>query len=101
MQLTLKKNVYCEYLDGDITIALVLAESEDGDLHVLTAIDKAATELANYGSIGQAIEVEAGLPPDGLAATLHRCVREYRWDWGLTPDDCDILFGKVKVLAAV
>lgn len=100
MQLTLKKNVYCEY-HNDITVALVLAESEDGELHVLTALDKAATELADYGAIGQVVEVEESLPPDGLADLLHRCVREYRWDWGLTPDDCDILFGKVKVLAVV
>lgn len=100
MQLTLQKNVYCEY-HKDITIALVLATSETGDLHVLTAMDQAATELANYGSIGKTVEVEATLPPDLFADLLDRCVREYRWDWGLTPDDCDILFGRVKVLAAV
>lgn len=58
-------------------------------------------ELSDYGSVGQSVEVEESLPPDGLANLLHRCVREYRWDWSLTPDDCDILFGKVKVLAAV
>ncbi len=99
MRLTLQKGVYCEY-HNDTTVALALAQSEDGTLHVLTAIAAAADELANYGSIGQDVEVEQIPPPAQVANLVHRCVREYRWDWGLTPDDCDILFGKVKVLVA-
>lgn len=67
IKLTLQKNVYCAFHNGT-TVAMVLAESEAGALHVLTATGASADTLANYGSIGEAIEVEATRP---LRTWLH------------------------------
>lgn len=98
LKLTLKKDVSVVY--GEPDIALVLAESED-DVFVLVAAGSSAAQLANYAKVGDEIEVERIAPSSDLLPRIDQSYREYRWDWGLTPDDCNLLVAQVKVLAAV
>lgn len=101
-KLTLKKDVSVVY--GEPDIALVLAEAE-ADVFVLVATGNFAAQLANYAKIGdeievEAYEVEAFAPASDVLSRIDQAYREYRWDWGLTPDDCSLLLGKVKVPVA-
>lgn len=97
-KITLKKDVSVVY--GDPDIALVLAESEDA-VFVLVATDNSAAQLASYAKVGDEIEVEEITPSSNVLPRIDQAYREYRWDWGLTPDDCNILVAQVKVLATV
>jgi hypothetical protein len=91
MRITLMKDPSCVFV-GDETITLIEAKL-DGKSIVLAAIKDAAADLANYGVNGSSVEVEPDLPPVAMEASVYQAVREYRWDWGLTPD-CKMLFAK-------
>jgi hypothetical protein len=95
MQVTLFRDACCVFVE-DETITMVEAKLGD-DSVVLAAIGDAATELANYGFIHSIVEVESGLPPSQWSDRVYQAVREYRWDWGLTPDHEMLFATTVKI----
>lgn len=97
LKLTLKKDVSAIY--GEPDIALVLAESEQNTF-VLVATGESAAQLASYSKMGDEIEVEEFTPTADVLPKIDQAYREYRWDWGLTPDDCTVLIAQVKVPVA-
>lgn len=82
---------------GNLDIALMQTEDDNGDRFVVVTTGDAVQYLADYSKVGDHIDLKPENPKPVLSTRIGHLFREYRWDWNLTPDDVTLIVASIEI----